>query len=43
MMMMLMKILIENWKVLQLQKKMLREKRFMRVKFVEKNVYLQEV
>ena len=32
-----------NWKVLLLRKKMWRKIKFMRVKFVEKNVYIQEV
>ena len=35
---MMMKILIENWKVLLLWAKMWRERQFMCVKFVEKNV-----
>ena len=33
---MMMKIFIENWKVLPLRKKMWREKKFMYVKFIEK-------
>ena len=38
---MMMKVLIENWKVILLRKKMWRERKFLCVKVVEKSVYLE--